>query len=132
MEPPFVEIYEELINGIETLGISAVSVAQDIPKTEPFARVQLLNANGNQVGANVRDYLYPFQIDIITDKNSLAKGLTIAYEVMELCRRLTVQDYAVGLSEEPSLSSMVDTSLNRVLNRQIIRPTFTAIERATF
>lgn len=132
MEPPFVEIYVELIKHIEKLGVPAYSASQDIPKKLPVARVQLLNANGNQIGANVRNYQYPFQIDIVTDKNQLTQGLTLAYQVMEICRQISVTDYAVGLSEEPMLSSMVDTSTNRVLNRQIIRPTFNAIERATF
>lgn len=128
---PFVEIYEALITGINQLGIDTFSASQDVPHELPVARVQLLNGDSTNAYQNAREYNYPFQIDVVTGQNELAKGLDLAYKVMQLCRTVRIDDYVIR-SSEPSLSSMVDTSTNRVLNRQIIRVSYTVIEDTAF
>lgn len=131
MNPPFVEIYEALIKAINGLGITTRSASQEVPRQLPIARVQLLNGDSTNAFQNTRQYSYPFQIDVVTDQNRLKQGLELAYQVMGATRKLTVPDWIVG-AEEPSLSSMVDTSTNRVLNRQIIRVTYTVIENTAY
>lgn len=128
---PFAEIYEALITGIDKLGIDTFSASQDVPRKLPVARIQLLTGDSTNAYQNAREYSYPFQIDVVTGQNELANGLQLAYEVMQLCRVLRIDGYAIGASE-PSLSSMVDTSTNRVLNRQIIRVSYRVIEDTAF
>lgn len=133
-QAPFVEIYEALIKGINALGVDTFSAAQDVPKKLPVCRVQLLSGADTNEFSNAREYAYPFQIDVVTAQNGLAQGLQLAYQVMDLCRKISVPDYALQFADtgKPSLSSMVDTSTNRVLNRQIIRVSYQTIEATAF
>lgn len=133
MDAPFVEIYTKLVQLIEQeTGVPVYSASQDIPKQMPVCRVQLLTGDSTNQFANARQYQYPFQIDVVDDQHHLVRSLSNAYKVMELCRRATVNDFTVQLLNEPSLSSMVDTSTNQVLNRQVIRVTYTVIEDTAF
>ena len=133
MDAPFVEIYEWLVQKIEDrLKMPAFSASQDIGHKMPVCRVQLLNGDSTNVFANARQYQYPFQIDVVDDQHHLARSLSNAYKVMELCRQIRVAGYQVELASQPSLSSMVDSSTNRILNRQIIRVSFNVIEDTAF
>lgn len=130
--PPFVAIYEWLVESIKVMGIDTFSASQDVPKKMPVCRVQMLNSDSTNQFSNARQYSYAFQIDVVDAQNALVRSLTNAYKIMQLCRQIDVSGYAVGLSGEPSLSSMVDTSTNQVLNRQIIRASFVVIEDTAF
>lgn len=130
--PPFVAIYKWLVERIKAMGIDTFSASQDVPKKMPFCRVQMLNSNSTNQFSNARQYSYTFQIDVVDAQNALVRSLTNAYKIMQLCRQIDVSGYAVGLSGEPSLSSMVDTSTNQILNRQIIRVNFVVIEDTAF
>lgn len=132
MEAPFVEIYEALIKSINDLGYATFSASQDVPRKLPVCRVSLVNGDSTNAYRNAREYNYPFQIDVVTDQNQLAKGLSIAYQVMKVCRKLSIPDFVAVMSAEPALSSMVDTSTNRTLNRQIIRVSYTVIEDTAY
>lgn len=133
MDAPFVEVYDWLIQAIEgRLKIPAFSASQDIGRKMPVCRVQLLNGNSTNTFSNARQYQYPFQIDVVDDQHHLIRSLSNAYKVMALCRQVSVSDYQVELASEPSLSSMVDSSTNRILNRQIIRVSFNVIEDTAF
>lgn len=133
MDAPFVEIYEWLVQEIEDrLKIPAFSASQDIGHKMPVCRVQLLTGDSTNQFANARQYQYPFQIDVVDDQHHLVRSLSNAYKVMDIARRITVNDFTVQLLNEPSLSSMVDTSTNQVLNRQVIRVTYTVIEDTAF
>lgn len=133
IDAPFVEIYEWLVQQIEDgLKIPAFSASQSIGHKMPVCRVQLINGDTTNAFANARQYQYPFQIDVVDDQNYLVRSLSNAYKVMDLCRQVQVPGYQVQLAGEPSLSSMVDTSTNQVLNRQVIRVTYTVIEDTAF
>lgn len=133
MDAPFVEIYEWLVQEIEAeLKIPALSASKDIGHELPVCRVQLLNGDSTNTFINVRQYQYPFQIDVIDDQHHLMRDLSNAYKVMELCRQIRIADYQVELASPPSLSSMVDSSTNKILNREIIRVSFNVIENTAF
>lgn len=131
-EPPFVAIYERLVEQIRQLGVKTFSASQDVPKGMPVCRVQLLNGDSTNIFSNARQYAYSFQIDVVDAQNKLTRSLTNAYKIMQLCRTLGVDGYAVQLANDPSLSSMVDSSTNQILNRQIIRVNFNVIEDTAF
>lgn len=131
-EPPFVAIYEWLADSINAMNIDTFSASQEVPKKMPVCRVQMLNSDATNQFHNAREYNYTFQIDVVDAQNKLVRSLTNAYRIMQLCRQADVSGYAVGLSGEPSLSSMVDTSTNQILNRQIIRVNFVVIEDTAF
>lgn len=130
-EPPFVAIYLRLVESINELGIVTFSASQDVRKKMPICRVQLLSNNSTNQFSNARQYTYTFQIDVVDDQNNLQRSLTNAYNIMQLCRKVSVEGYAVGHGE-PSLTSMVDSSTNQILNRQIIRINYNAIETTAF
>lgn len=130
-EPPFVKIYEYLIEQINQLGIRTFSASQDVPKGMPVCRVQLLNTDSTNQFTNARQYSYSFQIDVVDAQNYLQRSLTNAYKIMQVCRQVRITGYAVG-HDEPSLASMVDSSTNQILNRQIIRINYNAIETTAF
>lgn len=130
-EPPFVAIYSKLVENINKLGIKTFSASQDVPKTMPVCRVQLLNNNSTNQFTNARQYSYTFQIDVIDAQNALQRSLANAYKIMQLCRQVSIEGYSVG-HDEPSLTSMVDSSTNKILNRQIIRINYSVIETTAF
>lgn len=130
--PPFVAIYDWLVSNINKMGVDTFSASQEVPKKMPVCRVQMLNSDPTNQFSNAREYSYTFQIDVVDAQNKLVRSLTNAYKVMRLCRQVSINGYAVGLSGEPSLSSMVDSSTNQILNRQIIRANFVVIEDTAF
>ena len=127
-EPSFVKIYEWLVENIEKMGIPAFSASQDVPKKMPVCRVQLLNGSSTDQFKNVTEYSYPFQIDVVDAQDKLVRSLTNAYKIMQLCQQVSIDGYSMGLVGKPQLSSMVDSSTNQILNRQIIRVTYNVIE----
>ena len=133
MEPSFLKLYEALIDMVNSLGVEAYSASQEVENAQmPIARIQLLNGNSTGQYHTARVYSYPFQIDVVTEQNKLAQGLSLAYQVMEGCRTLSVEGYQAYLESDPSLSSMVDSSTNRILNRQIIRVSYDVVEGTAY
>lgn len=130
-QPPFVSIYVWLIENIEKLGIATFSASQDVPKQMPVCRVQVISSDTTNTFSNARQYTYNFQIDVVDDQDKLQRSLTNAYNIMQLCRKVSVEGYAVGYGE-PSLTSTVDSSTNQILNRQIIRVNYNIIEDTAF
>lgn len=130
-EPPFVAIYLRLVESINELGIATFSASQDVRKKMPICRVQLLSNNSTNQFSNARQYAYSFQIDVLDSQNKLQRSLTNAYKIMQLCREIRINGYAVG-HDEPVLTSMVDSSTNQILNRQIIRINYSVIEATAF
>lgn len=130
-EPPFVAIYLRLVESINELGIVTFSASQDVRKKMPICRVQLLSNNSTNQFSNARQYAYSFQIDVLDSQNKLQRSLTNAYKIMQLCREIRINGYAVG-HDEPVLTSMVDSSTNQILNRQIIRINYSVIEATAF
>lgn len=129
---PFVELYKSILSGINRLGVVTYTPSQEIPKKLPVCRVSILNGDPNEYAKNVRRYNYSIQIDVVTSENALEQGLVIAYKIMRLLSKVALDGFSVQLNGEPSLSSMVDTSTNRVLNRQIIRVNYNMIEDTAF
>lgn len=129
-KPSFVKIYEWLVEHIEAIGISTFSASQDVPKKMPVCRVQFLSGSSTDQFKNATEYSYPFQIDVVDSQNKLVRSLTNAYRIMRLCEQVSIDGYSVGLVDKPQLSSMVDSSTNQILNRQIIRVTYNVIEDA--
>lgn len=130
-QPPFVSIYIWLVENIEKLGIDTFSASQDVPKKMPVCRVQMIANNAATTFRNARQYTYTFQIDVVDAQDKLQRSLTNAYKIMQLCREVSVEGYNVG-NDEPSLTPMVDSSTNQILNRQIIRINYNAIETTAF
>lgn len=130
-QPPLVSIYVWLVENIEKLGIATFSASQDVPKQMPVCRVQMISSDATNAFGNARQYTYTFQIDVVDAQNKLQRSLTNAYNIMRLCRKVSIKGYAVG-HDEPSLTSMVDSSTNQILNRQIIRINYNAIETTAF
>lgn len=130
-DPPFVAIYLKLVEEINRLGIKTFSASQDVPEKMPVCRVQLLNNNSTNQFTNARQYSYSFQVDVVDVQNALQRSLVNAYKIMQLCRQLSINGYSVG-HDEPSLTSMVDNSTNKTLNRQIIRINYSVIETTAF
>ncbi|KRL27322.1 hypothetical protein FD27_GL001076 [Limosilactobacillus frumenti DSM 13145] len=97
----------------------------------PVCRVQLLSSDSTNQFSNARQYGYSFQIDVVDAQNKLQRSLMNAYQIMQICRQVRIPGYAVG-HDEPSLTSMVDSSTNQILNRQIIRINYSAIETTAF
>lgn len=131
MDPPFVAIYSNLVKAINDLGINTFSVSQDVPKGMPVCRVQLISNNSTNQFSNVRQYTYSFQIDVVDAQNKLQRSLVNAYNIMQLCRQISINGYSVEHSE-PTLTSMADNSTNQTLNRQIIRINYSVIEATAF
>ncbi|HJF54386.1 MAG TPA: hypothetical protein K8W06_04470 [Limosilactobacillus coleohominis] len=127
-EPSFVKIYWWLSENIEKIGIPTFSASQDVPKKMPVCRVQFLNGSSTDQFKNATEYSYPFQIDVVDAQDKLVRSLTNAYKIMQLCQQISIDGYSVGLVGKPQLSSMVDSSTNQILNRQIIRVTYNVIE----
>lgn len=125
---PFVELYTSIIDSISDLGVSTYTPSQEIPKNLPTCRVSILSGDPNEYAKSARRYSYSFQIDAITPENGLEEGLVLAYKIMQALRKISVDGFSVQMNGEPSLSSMVDSSTNRILNRQIIRVNYNIIE----
>ena len=130
-QPPFVSIYIWLVENIKKLGIATFSASQDVPKQMPVCRVQVISSASTNSFGNACQYSYTFQIDVVDAQNELERSLINAYKIMQLCREVSIEGYAVG-HDEPSLASMVDSSTNQILNRQIIRINYNAIETTAF
>ena len=130
-QPPFVAIYVWLVENIEKLGIATFSASQDVPKEMPVCRVQMIANSAVTTFSNARKYTYTFQIDVVDAQDKLQRSLTNAYKIMQLCREVSIDGYNVGY-DEPSLTPMVDSSTNQILNRQIIRINYNAIETTAF
>ena len=125
---PFFELYKAILNQINDLKIPTYTPSQEVPKKLPICRVSILNGDANELVKNMRRYSYSFQLDVVTARNGLEQGLVLAYKIMQVLRQITLTSFSVELNGEPSLSSMVDTSTDRVLNRQIIRVNYNIIE----
>ena len=131
--PPSVALYSAIVKAINSLGVDTYSASQDIEKkTLPICRVQLLSSNSTGQFLNARQYEHSFQLDVVTDQGGLEQGLTIAYMIMRELRKISVDGFLTQINGEPSLNSMVDSSTNRILNRQTIRVNYDIIEDTAF
>ncbi len=131
--PPSVALYSAIVKAINDLGVDTYSVSQDIEKKSlPICRVQLLSSNSTGQFLNARQYEHSFQLDVVTDQGGLEQGLTIAYMIMRELRKISVDGFLTQINGEPSLNSMVDSSTNRILNRQTIRVNYDIIEDTAF
>lgn len=131
--PPSVALYYAIVKAINDLEFDTYSASQDIEKKAlPICRVQLLSSTSTDQFANARQYEYSFQLDVITDQDGLEQGLTIAYMIMRELRKISVDGFLTQINGEPSLNSMVDSSTNRILNRQTIRVNYDIIEDTAF
>lgn len=130
--PPSVALLTAIVDSISRLGVPTYTPAQNIPKTLPMVRIALVNSTPTNAYKGAREYGYPFQLDVISGKDKLVEGLTLAYKVQDALRHLQVDGYGVQLVNEPSLSSMIDSSTNEILNRQIISVTYNIIEATAF
>lgn len=130
--PPSVALLTAIVQSVRQLGVPTYTPAQDMPKQLPAVRIALVNSNPTNAYKGAREYGYPFQLDVISGKNKLVEGLTLSYKVQDALRRLQVDGYGVQLVNEPSLSSMIDSSTNEILNRQIILVTYNIIEATAF
>lgn len=131
--PPSVALYSAIVKAINNLGVDTYSVSQDIEKKSlPICRVQLLSSNSTGQFLNARQYEHSFQLDVVTDQGGLEQGLTIAYMIMRELRKISVDGFLTQINGEPSLNSMVDSSTNRILNRQTIRVNYDIIEDTAF
>ena len=131
--PPSVALYSAIVKAINGLGVDTYSVSQDIEKKSlPICRVQLLSSNSTGQFLNARQYEHSFQLDVVTDQGGLEQGLKIAYMVMRELRKISVDGFLTQINGEPSLNSMVDSSTNRILNRQTIRVNYDIIEDTAF
>ena len=131
-QPPFTAIYDWLAENIQKLGIDTFSASQKVPKELPVCRIQLISGDSTNQFRNARQYSYTFQIDVVDAQNKLRRSLVNSYRIIRLCRQISLGGYSVGLIGEPSLSSMVDSSTDRILNRQIIRVSYSVIEDTAF
>lgn len=133
MQPPSVALYYAIVEAINKAGVTTYSVSQDVENMElPICRVQLLTSNSTNQFVNARQYEHTFQLDVITTQDGLEEGLTLAYKIMHKLRQIGVEGFLVDMNGEPSLTSMVDSSTNRILNRQIIRVNYDIIEDTAF
>lgn len=131
--PPSVALYSAIVKAINSLGVDTYSASQDIEKKAlPICRVQLLSSNSTGQFLNARQYEHSFQLDVVTDQGGLEQGLTIAYMIMRELRKISVDGFLTQINGEPSLNSMVDSSTNRILNRQTIRVNYDIIEDTAF
>jgi hypothetical protein len=131
--PPSVALYSAIVKAINGLGVDTYSASQDIEKKAlPICRVQLLSSNSTGQFLNARQYEHSFQLDVVTDQGGLEQGLTIAYTIMRELRKISVDGFLTQINGEPSLNSMVDSSTNRILNRQTIRVNYDIIEDTAF
>lgn len=131
--PPSVALYSAIVKAINNLGVDTYSVSQDIEKKSlPICRVQLLSSISTGQFLNARQYEHSFQLDVVTDQGGLEQGLTIAYMIMRGLRKISVDGFLTQINGEPSLNSMVDSSTNRILNRQTIRVNYDIIEDTAF
>ncbi|MRG89936.1 hypothetical protein [Limosilactobacillus reuteri] len=131
--PPSVALYSAIVKAINSIGVDAYSASQDIEDMSlPICRVQLLTSSSTNQFANARQYEHTFQLDVVTAQDGLEQGLIIAYMIMCQLRQITVEGYLAQINGEPSMSSMVDSSTNRILNRQIIRVNYDIIEDTAF
>lgn len=132
MQPPSVALYLAIVGAIDTLKIPTYTPTQDVPKKLPAVRIALINSDPTNAYKNARQYSYPFQIDVVTGKDDLIQGLTIAYKIQDILRKLVVNGYHAELVNDPSVSSLVDTSTNQPLNRQLIQVTYNIIQDTAF
>lgn len=130
-EPPIIKLYEALVNVVDELGLIVYSQAQEIEDI-PACRISFLNSDNIGQLKNAKRYSCSFQFDVVTCKNELAAGLTYAYQLMKLLCQIELTGYSLSFADNgiPNLTSTVDTSMNRTLNRQIIRTTYQIIEDA--
>lgn len=133
MQPPSVALYYAIVEAINKAGVTTYSASQDVEDMKlPICRVQLLTSNSTNQLVNARQYEHTFQLDVITAQDGLEEGLTLAYKIMHKLRQIGVEGFLVDMNGEPSLTSMVDSSTNRILNRQIIRANYDIIEDTAF
>ena len=131
--PPSVALYYAIVEAINKAGVTTYSSSQDVENMElPICRVQLLTSNSTNQFVNARQYEHTFQLDVITAQDGLEEGLTLAYKIMHKLRQIGVEGFLVDMNGEPNLTSMVDSSTNRILNRQIIRVNYDIIEDTAF
>lgn len=131
--PPSVALYSAIVKAINSIGVDTYSASQDIEDMSlPICRVQLLTSSSTNQFSNARQYEHVFQLDVVTAQDGLEQGLIIAYMIMRQLRQITIEGYLAQINGEPSMSSMVDSSTNRILNRQIIRVNYDIIEDTAF
>ena len=97
-----------------------------------MVRVQLLNGDATGRFKNADEYQYAFQLDVITAQDGLEQGLNLAYKIRQNLPQVVVEGYLVSEIGRPSITSMIDSSTNRILNRQILRVNYTMIEQTAF
>ena len=112
--PPSVALLTAIVESVRQLGVPTYTPAQNVPKQLPVVRIALVNSTPTTVYKSAREYGYPFQLDVISGKDNLIEGLTLAYKIQDALRRLKVDGYGVQLVNEPSLSSMIDSSTNEI------------------
>lgn len=131
--PPSVALYSAIVKAINSIGVDTYSASQDIEDMSlPICRVQLLTSSSTNQFSNARQYEHEFQLDVVTAQDGLEEGLTLAYKIMHKLRQIGVEGFLVDMNGEPSLTSMVDSSTNRILNRQIIRVNYDIIDDTAF
>ena len=131
--PPSVALYFAIVEAISKAGVTTYSASQDVENMElPICRVQLLTSNSTNQFVNARQYEHTCQIDVITAQYGREEGLTLAYKIMHKLRQIGVEGFLVDMNGELSLTSMVDSSTNRILNIQIIRVNYGIIEDTAF
>lgn len=129
---PFTLLYGAIAAKVNDLGVPTFSASQDAPGKLPMVRVQLLNGDATGRFKNAHEYQYAFQIDVITAQDGLEQGLDLAYKIRQQLPQVVVDGYSVSEIGFPSITSMIDSSTNRILNRQILRVNYTMIEQTAF
>lgn len=127
---PSVLLYQAVVVAVKQLGVNTFTPAQDVPGL-PAVRIQLVNSNSTNTYMNAREYRYPFQLDVVTEQDKLVEGLTLAYKIMDVLRKINIAGYYVS-ADDPSMNSLVDGSTNETLNRQMIQVTYSIIEDTAF
>ncbi len=129
---PFTLLYGAIAAKVNDLGVPTFSASQDAPGKLPMVRVQLLNGDATGRFKNADEYQYAFQLDVITAQDGLEQGLNLAYKIRQNLPQVVVEGYLVSEIGRPSITSMIDSSTNRILNRQILRVNYTMIEQTAF
>ena len=115
-----VDIYSGVKTSLNTLGYPVYTPTQFKSNDLPVIIVDMVSGAPTKAFRNARQYRYPFNISVITDKNGLTQGLNIADKVMDCLRGLSIPNYRVQLESDPNIDSLVDTSAGNQLNRQLI------------
>lgn len=124
---PITQLYTAVVMAVRSLGITTCTPSQPLPKL-PFCQVALVNRTFSDEFKNAHQYTYSFQLDMVTSQNKLTDGLEQAYNIVAKLHEVELTGFTVSLQTDPEIDSLVDSSTNQVLNRQMIRCTFNLIE----